>query len=56
MTSLKKPFYEIEEVLERWQMTRQDLLSFVLSDQMTISITAAGLPITYGCYEEIEDN
>lgn len=56
MTSLKKPFYEIEEVLDRWQMTRQDILSFVLSDQLTISITAAGLPITYGCYEEIDEN
>lgn len=54
MTSLKKPFYEIEEVLERWQMTRQDILAFVLSDQLTISITAAGLPITYGHYEEID--
>ncbi len=56
MTSLKKPFYEIEEILERWQMTRQDMLSFVLSDQLTISITAAGLPITFGCYEELDEN
>lgn len=56
MTSLKKPFYEIEEILERWQMTRQDMLSFVLSDQLTVSITAAGLPIIYGRYEEIDEN
>jgi len=48
MPNLRKPFYHIDEVLERWSMAERDVMSFVLSGALTVSATVAGLRVTYG--------
>ena len=48
MTYLPKPFYHIDEVLERWSMSERDVMSFVLSGALTVSATVAGLRVTFG--------
>jgi hypothetical protein len=48
MFHLPKPYYHIDEVLERWSLTERDLMSFVLSGALTVSATVSGLRITYG--------
>ena len=48
MPNLRKPFYHVDEVLERWSMSERDLMSFVLSGALTVSATVAGLRVTYG--------
>lgn len=48
MPNLRKPFYHIDEVLERWSISERDVMSFVLSGALTVSATVAGLRVTYG--------
>jgi hypothetical protein len=48
MPNLRKPFYHVDEVLERWSISERDLMSFVLSGALTVSATVAGLRVTYG--------
>lgn len=48
MTHLPKPFYHIDEVLERWSITERDMMSFVLAGSLTVSATVPGLRVTYG--------
>ena len=48
MPNLRKPFYHVDEVLERWSMSERDIMSFVLSGALTVSATVAGLRVTYG--------
>jgi hypothetical protein len=48
MPNLRKPFYHIDEVLDRWGISERDLMSFVLSGALTVSATVAGLRVTYG--------
>ena len=46
MPNLRKPFYHIDEVLERWSIAERDVMSFVLSGALTVSATVAGLRVT----------
>ena len=48
MTYFSKPFYYVDEVLARWNLSERDLMSFVLSGALTVSATVAGLRVTYG--------
>ena len=48
MTYLQKPFYHIDEVLERWSISERDMMAFVLAGSLTVSATVAGLRVTYG--------
>lgn len=48
MPNLRKPFYHIDEVLERWSMSERDIMSFVLAGSLTVSATVAGLRVTCG--------
>ena len=48
MPNLRKPFYHVDEILERWSISERDLMSFVLSGALTVSATVAGLRVTYG--------
>ena len=48
MTHLQKPFYHIDEVLERWSISERDMMAFVLAGSLTVSATVAGLRVTYG--------
>lgn len=48
MPNLRKPFYHIDEILERWSMSERDIMSFVLAGSLTVSATVAGLRVTCG--------
>lgn len=48
MPNLRKPFYHVDEVLERWGIAERDLMAFVLTGALTVSATVAGLRVTYG--------
>lgn len=56
MSRLRKPFYYLDEVMTRWQMSERDITAFVLSDELTLSATVAGLRIEYGAIDEIGDD
>lgn len=55
MKAWPKPFYHIDDVLTRWQMSERDLTAFVLSGDLTLSATVAGLRVTFGSFEEFGD-
>ena len=55
MSRLRKPFFHLDEVLARWDMTERDVTAFVLSDELTLSATVAGLRIQYGYLEDAGD-
>jgi hypothetical protein len=48
MGKLRKPFYHLDELLTRWDMTERDVTAFVLSNELTLSATIAGLRILFG--------
>lgn len=50
---MRKPFYHLDDAMARWLISERDLTSFVLSDELTLSATVAGLRITCGCYEDL---
>ena len=41
MPNLRKPFYHVDEVLERWSISERDLMSFMLSGALTVSATVS---------------
>lgn len=53
MGDLRKPFYYLDDAMARWLMPERDIMAFVLSDELTLSATVAGLRITYGSYEDL---
>jgi hypothetical protein len=55
MSKLRKPFYHLDEALTRWDMTERDVTAFVLSDELTLSATVAGLRILFGSLEDMAD-
>ncbi len=54
MSKLRKPFYHLDEVITRWEMSERDVTAFVLSDELTLSATVAGLRIEHGVIEDVE--
>ncbi len=54
MSKLRKPFYHLDEVIARWEMSERDMTAFVLSDELTLSTTVAGLRIEHGVIEDVD--
>jgi len=55
MAKLRKPFYRVEEIATRWGMTVDDVAAFVPAGHLTISVVVVGVTVTYGEFEEIDD-
>lgn len=53
---IKKPYYGIEEVCRRWEISEADLAGFVIEREITLSIVVASLLVEIGTIEEIDDN
>ncbi|WP_099865951.1 hypothetical protein [Pararhizobium haloflavum] len=54
MAILTKPFYDLDEVCTQWGLNERDLTAFVLSGDLTLSATVAGLRVVYGYFECID--
>lgn len=54
MPVLNKPFYELDEVCARFGLEERDLHAFVLSGDLTLSATVAGLRVIHGSVEWID--
>lgn len=51
---IKKPYYGIEEVCRRWEISEADLAGFVIEREITLSIVVASLLVEIGTIEEID--
>lgn len=49
----RKPFYRIAELCVRWSLNESDIASFVLAEELTLSIAVSQLPVLIKDYEEI---
>jgi hypothetical protein len=56
MTVLHKPFYDLDEVCAYWGLRERDITAFVLSGDLTLSATVAGLRVIYGTFEAVDVN
>ena len=52
MVNLRKPFYRLDEICMRWQLSEADIASYVVADELTISTVLAGQQLEFGAYEE----
>ncbi len=52
MTIPRKPFYRLDEICARWQMSEADIASYVVTGELTIGVVLGGLPLEYGAYEQ----
>lgn len=52
---LQKPFYPLDEICQRWELSPNDLAPFVLAGQLKLSIPAAGFWVDVGAWVEIEE-
>jgi len=52
MTNPRKPFYRLDEICARWQMSEPDIASYVVTGELTIAAVLAGLHLEYGTFEE----
>jgi hypothetical protein len=55
MSTLRKPYYHVDEALMRWDITERDIIAFVLADELTVSATVARLRVRYGSIEKVAD-
>jgi hypothetical protein len=53
MSKARKPFWHIDEALERWELTERDLAAFVIADELTLSTVVAGVHVQFGSYEQV---
>lgn len=51
---IRKPFYSLDEVCQRWGISPDDLAAFVLASELTLSIPAADLWVDVGEFVEVE--
>jgi hypothetical protein len=51
----RKPYYGIEEVCRRWEISEADLAGFVIEREITLSIVVASLLVEIGTIEEVDD-
>lgn len=54
MAILHKPFYALDEICGQWGISERDLTAFVLSGELTLSATVAGLRVIYGMIEQVD--
>jgi hypothetical protein len=52
MANPRKPFYRLDEICVRWQMSESDIASYVVTGELTIAVVLAGLQLEYGTYEQ----
>ncbi len=52
---VRKPYYGIEEVCRRWEISEADLAGFVIEREITLSIVVASLLVEIGTIEEVDD-
>ncbi|TQF76696.1 hypothetical protein FK498_16455 [Elioraea sp. Yellowstone] len=55
VSSLRKPFYRMEEICRRWGMTLVDLEAFVFAGDLTLSVQVVDLEIEQGLIEPSPD-
>ncbi len=48
MSNPRKPFYRLEEICARWQMSEWDIASYVLAEELVISAVVTGLQLDHG--------
>lgn len=53
MAKLRKPFYRLDELCDRWDLTHHDFAAFVLAGELTASVIVIGVMVEYGTYEEV---
>lgn len=51
---VRKPYYGIEEVCRRWEISKVDLAGFVIEREITLSIVVASLLVEIGTIEEVD--
>lgn len=51
---VRKPYYGIEEVCRRWEISEADLAGFVIEREITLSIIVASLLVEIGTIEEVD--
>ena len=51
---VRKPYYGIEEVCRRWEISEADLAGFVIEREITLSIVVASLLVEIGTIEEVD--
>jgi hypothetical protein len=54
MSKARKPFYHLDELLVRWNMTERDVTTFVVANELTLSAMVPGVRICHGSVEEVE--
>ncbi len=52
MATPRKPFYRLDEICARWQMSEADIGSYVVTGELTIGVVLAGLALEYGAFEQ----
>ena len=52
MANPRKPFYRLDEICMRWQMSESDIASYVVTGELTIAVVLAGLQLEYGTLEQ----
>jgi hypothetical protein len=51
----RKPYYELTELCEAWSLTASDIESYVLAQELTVSIAVAGQPVLLFDVEEDDE-
>lgn len=52
---IRKPYYGIEEVCQRWEISQTDLAWFVIEQEITLSIVVVRLGVQFGIIEYHDD-
>lgn len=52
---IRKPFYRIEEICDRWSLMPVDIAAFALSSELQLSVAVARLPVTLGIWDQTSD-
>jgi hypothetical protein len=52
MANPRKPFYRLDEICARWQMSESDIASYVVTGEVAIGVVLGGLQLEYGAYEQ----
>lgn len=52
---IRKPFYRMEEICDRWSLMPVDIAAFALSSELQLSVAVARLPVTVGVWDQTAD-
>ena len=48
MTTPHKPFYRLDEICARWQMSEWDIATYLITDKLRVAAMVAGLQVEFG--------